>query len=98
MHAERIAGRVVALPISKRGQAIASRVERHLHAEGDRLVVGPPAELPDVLTLEQAASLFQVDVAAIQALAEANELPGRRIGGAWRFAREALLDWLARRH
>ena len=27
-------------------------------------------------------------------LAEAGELPGRRIGGEWRFLRQALLAWL----
>ena len=29
-----------------------------------------------------------------RALAEAGELPGRRIGGDWRFPRAALLEWL----
>ncbi|HYH88627.1 MAG TPA: helix-turn-helix domain-containing protein [Solirubrobacteraceae bacterium] len=28
---------------------------------------------------------------------EPGELPGRRIGGAWRFPRAALLEWLAGR-
>jgi excisionase family DNA binding protein len=32
----------------------------------------------------------------VRALAEAGELPGRRVGGDWRFAREAVLRWLAR--
>ena len=56
-----------------------------------------PAEAPDVLTLEQAAALLQVDAAEVAALAEAGELPGRRIGGDWRFPRAALLEWLAGR-
>jgi excisionase family DNA binding protein len=47
-----------------------------------------------VLTLEQAAALLQVDAAEVAALAEAGELPGRRIGGDWRFPRTALLEWL----
>jgi hypothetical protein len=34
---------------------------------------------------------------AIAAFAEAGELPGRRIGGDWRFPRAALLKWLAAR-
>jgi excisionase family DNA binding protein len=52
----------------------------------------PPAE---VLDLDQAAELLRVDRDAVAELAESGELPGRRIGGEWRFAREALLAWLA---
>ena len=54
-----------------------------------------PADAPDVLTLDQAAALLQVVRAEVAALAEAGELPGRRIGGDWRFPRAALLEWLA---
>ena len=50
---------------------------------------------PDVLTLEEVAELLAVDPEAVEALASAGELPGRRIGEAWRFARAAVLDWLA---
>jgi excisionase family DNA binding protein len=53
------------------------------------------SEPADVLTEEQAAELLAVDVAAVVALAESGELPGRRIGGQWRFARAAVLAWLA---
>jgi excisionase family DNA binding protein len=53
-----------------------------------------PADAPAVLTPEQAAELLQVDVAAVVALAEAGDLPGRQIAGAWRFSREAVLAWL----
>ena len=70
---------------------------------------GPPAPLPlghaaftpaaeptgEVLTLADVAALLRVDEDAVMKLAEAGELPGRRIGGAWRFARRAILDWLA---
>jgi excisionase family DNA binding protein len=50
-----------------------------------------------VLTVPQLAEWLQVDEAAIAELAENAELPGRRLAGEWRFAREAVLDWLARR-
>ena len=43
----------------------------------------------------QAADLLQVSEGEVQALAERGELPGRRIGDQWRFARSALLTWLA---
>jgi excisionase family DNA binding protein len=49
----------------------------------------------EVLDVAQAAELMAVEEAAIVELAEQGELPGRRIGGAWRFSRRALLDWLA---
>src|SRR5215207_2370955 len=47
-----------------------------------------------VLTAAQAGDLLAVSEAAILELAAKGELPGRRIGGEWRFSRRALLDWL----
>ena len=67
----------------------------------DGLTVGHaefrPLAPPDVLTVPQLAEWLQVDEPAIQELAEKGELPGRRLGGEWRFAREAVLAWLAGR-
>jgi excisionase family DNA binding protein len=54
-----------------------------------------PHEQPEVLTLEQAAELLQVEPAIAAELADAGELPGRRIGEDWRFSRSALIAWLA---
>lgn len=54
-----------------------------------------PVAVPEVLTLAQAAELLQVEEDAVRALAEAGELPGRSVGGAWRFSRDAVLAWLA---
>jgi excisionase family DNA binding protein len=48
----------------------------------------------DVLTLEQLAELLQLDVEMVRGLAETGELPGRKLGDEWRFAREAVLAWL----
>jgi excisionase family DNA binding protein len=53
-----------------------------------------PDPAPDVLTLEQAAELLQVEPAVLAELAERGEVPARRIGESWRFARAALLAWL----
>ena len=50
---------------------------------------------PDVLTLEEVAELLAVEPAAVERLAGSGELPGRRIGEVWRFARSAVLAWLA---
>lgn len=74
----------------------------------DRLVVGraeliEPGEMPlnseappsgEVLTLAEAAALLRVPAEAVRARAERGELPGRRLGGEWRFARSALMAWL----
>jgi excisionase family DNA binding protein len=49
---------------------------------------------PEVLTAKEAAELLQVDDEVVLELARAGELPGRELGGEWRFARAALLDWL----
>jgi len=50
---------------------------------------------PEVLTVEQLADLLQVDGRTVRSLAARGELPGRKLGREWRFARRAVLDWLA---
>ncbi len=80
---------------SKR-QIVGDAVRDHLAREGDlqvgRLVLTePPAE---VLTSAEAAALLRVEEAVVEEAAERGELPARRLGGAWRFSRAALLAWL----
>jgi excisionase family DNA binding protein len=48
----------------------------------------------EVLTPDEAAELLQVDPDVVLELARAGALPGRELGGKWRFARAALLEWL----
>lgn len=50
---------------------------------------------PEVLNIEQAAHLLQIDAALVVELAESGKLPGRKLGAAWRFSRVALVEWLA---
>lgn len=52
----------------------------------------PPAE---VLTARQAAELLQIEETLIVELAEAGQVPGRKLGTVWRFSRAALVAWLA---
>ena len=70
-----------------------------VEADDPQLVVGHhsfrPADLPDVLTPAQAATLLQVNEDAVLALAEEGRLPARRIGDEWRFARAAVVAWLS---
>jgi excisionase family DNA binding protein len=67
----------------------------------DQMTVGHaefrPLAPPDVLTVAQLAEWLQVNAQAIEELADEGELPGRKLAGEWRFAREAVLDWLANR-
>jgi excisionase family DNA binding protein len=57
----------------------------------------PRALGPDrpVLTPAGAASLLGVREVDVLELAEHEELPGRRVAGQWRFARERLIAWVA---
>jgi excisionase family DNA binding protein len=80
---------------SKR-RLVGEAVRAHLTDEG--LVVGHAAlrrEPDEVLTAAETAGLLRLDEPAVVAAAEAGELPGRRVGGHWRFSRAALLAWLA---
>ena len=56
-----------------------------------------PFSPPDVLTVDELAAWLQTDAATVTKLADDGELPGRKLGEEWRFARDAVLDWLARR-
>jgi excisionase family DNA binding protein len=91
--AERLDRAAAELRTSKR-----ELVTRLLVEKLDDVLVGhadfrpyPPA---DVLTAAEAAELLQAEEKTVLALAEAGELPGRKVGGEWRFARAALLRWL----
>lgn len=52
-------------------------------------------ELPEVLTPEQAGELLQYHPKTVMRLAREGRIPGRKVGGQWRFSREALLAWLS---
>jgi len=67
------------------------------YLDEDGLVVGRASlneAAPEVLTPGEAAAFLRVDEAALLLAAERGELPGRRIGDQWRFAKAALADWL----
>ena len=55
----------------------------------------PDLRTDEVLTLEEAAALLKLPADAVRSRAEEGDLPGRRFGKEWRFARLAVLDWLA---
>lgn len=51
-------------------------------------------ETGPVLDLLEAAALLRVEPDALRTLADAGRVPARRVGDSWRFARDALLEWL----
>jgi excisionase family DNA binding protein len=63
-------------------------------ARVDKNGVLVPAEPPDVLTLAEAAAYLRVAEADLIDAASAHDLPGRQVGGAWRFLKSSLRDWL----
>lgn len=72
-------------------------MREHLATDGE-LIVGRAAlreDTPEVLTLEEAATLLRVKDAELSEAVERGDVPGRRIGTQWRFSRAALLAWLA---
>jgi excisionase family DNA binding protein len=76
--------------------------KQHLVSEllADQLTVGYAKVLEsageaEVLTLEEAAALLRLPVETVRGSALTGELPGRAFGDEWRFARAALLAWLA---
>jgi excisionase family DNA binding protein len=47
-----------------------------------------------VLTLAEAAAYLRVSEEELRQSAGSQGLPGRQIGGQWRFSRSAIQDWL----
>jgi excisionase family DNA binding protein len=95
--ARRLDQAVASSGLTKR-QIVEDAVREHLRDEKSGLVVGrinlrEPA--PEVLTAGEAAALLRVKEPDVVEAAERGEIPGRRIGGEWRFGREALLAWVA---
>jgi excisionase family DNA binding protein len=56
--------------------------------------VSDTSDTSAVLTLSEAAAYLRVAESQVQRLAEIRALPGRQIGGEWRFLKAGLQDWL----
>lgn len=48
----------------------------------------------EVLTVAEAAELLKVSPSCVRELARDRQIPARKVGRAWRFSRDALLDWV----
>ena len=47
------------------------------------------------MNADQEAQFLQIEPHIVIELAEAGKLPGKKLGPAWRFSREALVQWLS---
>jgi excisionase family DNA binding protein len=47
------------------------------------------------LNAEQAGQFLQIKTETVIELADVGKLPGRKLGGEWRFSRTALVAWLS---
>jgi hypothetical protein len=54
-----------------------------------------PYDPPEVMNPAQAGQLLQLEEKVVLELAEAGQLPGRKLGPVWRFSRAALVAWLS---
>lgn len=52
-------------------------------------------DAPEIMNAAQAARFLQIDERLVIELAEAGRLPGKLLGTAWRFSRDALVAWLS---
>jgi len=51
--------------------------------------------IKEILTPREAAEYLSVHVRTIYRLAKNREIPGRKVGGSWRFKKGALDEWLS---
>ena len=49
----------------------------------------------EIMTPREAADYLSVHVRTIYRLAKNGDIPGRKIGGSWRFKKDALDQWLS---
>jgi excisionase family DNA binding protein len=51
--------------------------------------------MKEIMTPREAAEYLSVHVRTIYRLAKNGEIPGRKVGGSWRFKKGALDEWLS---
>lgn len=50
----------------------------------------------NVMTVQEVAVFLRLAESTVYKLAQEGKLPGRKVGGAWRFSRKGLEAWLER--
>jgi len=51
--------------------------------------------MKEILTPREAAEYLSVHVRTIYRLVKNGEIPGRKVGGSWRFKKDILDEWLS---
>ena len=49
----------------------------------------------EIMTPREAAEYLSIHVRTIYRLAKNGDIPGRKVGGSWRFKKDALDEWLS---
>lgn len=49
----------------------------------------------EILTPREAAEYLSVHIRTLYRLAKNGDIPGRKVGGSWRFKKDALDEWLS---
>ena len=49
----------------------------------------------EILTADETADYLKVDVKTVYRLVKQGKIPGRKVGGNWRFRKDVLDEWLA---
>ena len=55
----------------------------------------PPEPTKEILNIDEAAVLLGVSTKTFAKVLREGEIPGRKIGREWKFARRALIEWVA---
>jgi excisionase family DNA binding protein len=64
------------------------------YAETQKLRAHHPME-DDILTIREVAEFLKLTEKTVYRLVSEDKLPGFKVGGSWRFAREDLVKWIA---
>jgi excisionase family DNA binding protein len=51
--------------------------------------------MKEIMTPKEAAEYLSVHVRTIYRLVKQGEIPGRKVGGSWRFKKDTLDEWLS---
>lgn len=52
-------------------------------------------DMDEILTANEAADYLKINVRTVYRLIREGRIPGRKVGGSWRFRKDILDDWLA---
>jgi excisionase family DNA binding protein len=79
------------------GESYGSRLsEAKVENSDQRKVATMANSTTNLLTAEEAAKYLRLHVKSIYRLAREGKIPGRKIGGSWRFHQASLEQWLTK--